>query len=398
MLDGWLTLTGGDIASKITKGASPRWQGFEYQNSGVLFVTSENVRDGHIDLSAPKFLSEEFRLKMSSSELQRGDILINIVGASIGRVCMFDSTYDSACINQAVCMLRVKREFHPPYFAYYLQAPFVRRRLLGSSSDSARPNLSLTDIREFQFEVPPLPEQRKIAEILRTWDEALEACERLIEQKQRQRSAVRQKVFGCDGVPPEKWPSAKLSEIVERVQRQADGEEHPVMTISGKSGFRRQDEKFVRFMAGESVSRYLLLKRGEFAYNKGNSKTFPQGCIYRLDQDTALVPFVYFAFALAEDLHSDFYAHLFASGFLNRQLTRLINSGVRNDGLLNIYSEDFFGCVVPVPPRVEQERIGQLFNMFSVEIDGLMYQLERLRQQKRGLMQRLLSGQWRVNV
>src|SRR5262249_39112885 len=127
--------------------------------------------------------------------------------------------------------------------------------------------------------LPPLPEQRKIAEILRTWDEAIETCERLREFKSHALTAARQRLFGRDGVPPSRWPAQRLDTLVERVRRQSDGDEHSVMTISGKNGFIRQDEKFDRFMAGDSVDRYLLLKRGEFAYNKGNSKTYPQGCI-----------------------------------------------------------------------------------------------------------------------
>lgn len=280
-------------------------------------------------------------------------------------------------------------------FLYYL---IISEQLARIADTSSIPQINNKHIIPHRILLPPLPEQRKIAEILRTWDEAIDACARLIEQKRLRLASARQHIFGREGLPPDTWPSAKLASLVERIQRRSVGEEHPVMTISGKFGFRRQDEKFARFMAGESVSRYLLLKRGEFAYNKGNSKTFPQGCIYRLEQDTALVPFVYFAFALSDDLDSDFYAHLFASGFLNRQLGRLVNSGVRNDGLLNIYADDFFGCEVPVPSRSEQESIGQLFNAFDEELTALGKQLEHLRQQKRGLMQKLLTGEWRVDV
>ena len=208
--------------------------------------------------------------------------------------------------------------------------------------------------------------------------------------------ATRQKFFGLDGVPPKKWSSARLHEITERVREQSGSGNHPIMTISGKHGFLRQDEKFDRFMAGDSVNKYLLLKRGEFAYNKGNSKTYPQGCIYRLEHESALVPFVYFAFSLGSGLSIDFFAHLFEAGFLNRQLARLINSGVRNDGLLNIYADDFFACEVPVPPRAEQERIAAFLTLAKGELAALDRELDALRRQKRGLMQKLLTGEWRV--
>jgi type I restriction enzyme S subunit len=168
------------------------------------------------------------------------------------------------------------------------------------------------------------------------------------------------------------------------------------MTISAKAGFLMQSDKFSRDMAGRSVERYTLLHQGEFAYNKGNSQTAPYGCIFRLDRPTALVPFVYFCFSLKKVLSQEFYTHLFAAGALNHQLSRLINSGVRNDGLLNLYAGDFFSCKVPVPPAEEQEKIASALTAAKREIALLDSEIDALSRQKRGLMQKLLTGEWRV--
>jgi type I restriction enzyme, S subunit len=176
MLDGWRTITGEELTIKITKGSSPKWQGFEYRPEGVLFITSENVRNGFLDVSEPKFLPPEFSQKARNSRLVYGDILVNIVGASIGRACQFKLKNIEANVNQAVCVMRLKAEFEAEFFLYLLQAPHIQRRLLGVQSSSARPNLSLTDFRDFVFDLPPIHEQRKIAEILETWDEALAGC------------------------------------------------------------------------------------------------------------------------------------------------------------------------------------------------------------------------------
>jgi type I restriction enzyme S subunit len=74
-------------------------------------------------------------------------------------------------------------------------------------------------------------------------------------------------------------------------------------------------------------------------------------------------------------------------------LSRLINSGVRNDGLLNLDADDFFGCRVPVPPRAEQEKIALALSAAKKEISLIDDGLDALMRQKRGLMQRLLAGQ-----
>lgn len=396
MPEGWQTFTGEELTTKITKGSSPKWQGFEYQSEGVLFVTSENVRDGFLDVSEPKFLPLEFSQKARNSRLKFGDILVNIVGASIGRACRFNLKAVEANVNQAVCVLRLKPEFEADFFLYLLQAPHVQRRLLGERSDSARPNLSLADFRRFSFDCPPFSQQRKIAEILRTWDEAIEKLEALRAAKDQQRKGVSQDLFAIDRPFPSHWERKPLEEISERIRRTNDGGDHPVMTISAKSGFLMQSDKFARDMAGSSVDRYTLLQEGEFAYNKGNSKTAPYGCVFQLDHPSAVIPFVYFCFKLNAGLHHPFYRHLFAAGALNHQLSRLINSGVRNDGLLNLYADDFFKCQVPVPPLAEQQEIAAIITAANKEIELLDKQIEAVTRQKRGLMQKLLTGEWRV--
>ena len=179
---GWAFRKGIEISEKITKGASPKWQGFEYQNEGVLFVTSENVRDGELDISQPKYLPLSFNNKMKNSILQQGDILINIVGASIGRSCIYDRII-SANINQAVCLVRTHENISKEYISFYLQHPLTIQKLFDTQSDSARPNLTLEDIRDFKFLIPPLPEQKAIATVLSLMDSAIQKTNQLIAQK-----------------------------------------------------------------------------------------------------------------------------------------------------------------------------------------------------------------------
>ena len=105
--NGFETKKLGKITELITKGASPNWQGFSYTNdsSQTLFITSENVREAKVDISEPKYLEDSFNEKQARSVLRKGDFLINIVGASIGRVAMFNLEC-KANINQAVALVR----------------------------------------------------------------------------------------------------------------------------------------------------------------------------------------------------------------------------------------------------------------------------------------------------
>ena len=151
---GWHIIKGNKITTKITKGQSPKWQGFEYQSTGILFVTSENVKDGHIDISDPKYLPIEFNEKIKNSQLKNGDVLINIVGASIGRCAVYNLNGQLANTNQAVCVFRTNEDNDSNFIAYYLQSEKTQRRLLGAQVETARANLSLGDFRKFKFIIP----------------------------------------------------------------------------------------------------------------------------------------------------------------------------------------------------------------------------------------------------
>jgi type I restriction enzyme S subunit len=152
--------SGEKITNLITKGASPKWQGFDYCDEGVLFVTSENVLEDSIDLKEKKYLPIAFHEKQKRSKLKKGDILINIVGASIGRLAVFNEEFENANINQAVCLFRLKEEIaKPEYIVNYLLEETNKTRLLNNQSATARPNLSLTNLNEYKFFLPRLEQQ-----------------------------------------------------------------------------------------------------------------------------------------------------------------------------------------------------------------------------------------------
>jgi type I restriction enzyme S subunit len=158
----------------ITKGESPNWQGFKYQSEGPLFITSENVREGNLDLvNNRKHIPLAFHQKLSRSQLFYGDILINLVGASIARSAIYDE-YEEANINQAVSLIRVNTDLVSTiWLAKYLQFDSNIHRLLGEQVETARANLSLTDLRKYLVAKPKKVEQEIIAIRLNLIDETI---------------------------------------------------------------------------------------------------------------------------------------------------------------------------------------------------------------------------------
>ena len=156
-----------EVTELITKGSSPKWQGIAYvpKSEGILFITSENVGNYNLrKLDDLKYVAKGFNEIEPRSILKFGDILMNLVGASIGRTAVYD-LHDGANINQAVALIRLVRKADgicPRFLLHYLNSPAAVDYMLSSRVVNAQPNISLTDAREFAIPIPPLAEQRRI--------------------------------------------------------------------------------------------------------------------------------------------------------------------------------------------------------------------------------------------
>lgn len=160
---GWPKRPLGELTSRITKGESPGWQGFEYTSEGPMFITSENVLWGSLDVTEPKRIPPAFHKKLSRSIVRANDILLNLVGASIGRCCLVPSGLGEANINQAVAVVSLGEYILPDFLANLLLSQDAQNYFHGGKVEGARANISLSDVREYKTVVPPLPLQQEFA-------------------------------------------------------------------------------------------------------------------------------------------------------------------------------------------------------------------------------------------
>lgn len=189
------------------------------------------------------------------------------------------------------------------------------------------------------------------------------------------------------GFLPNEWGYASLGDLSVELTETAGQRTYETVSISAGIGFVNQAEKFGKELSGKQYEKYIVLHKGDFSYNKGNSNRYPQGCIYRLnDREEAAVPNVFESFRIVRGC-PEYYEQLFISGFLNHQLFRLINHGVRDDGLLNLTGTDFYSCLLPVPPLREQERIVDLLST----CDSMIGRYEEKAEQYRTLKKHLLN-------
>lgn len=188
------------------------------------------------------------------------------------------------------------------------------------------------------------------------------------------------------------YKKTKLNEAVERIQRRDPTSEAPVMMLSAASGFIMQSEKYSRENAGQSLKKYILLRKGELAYNHGASKYKPFGCCFELKEDEARIPYVYHCFAVKENNDKSYIARLLNNQKIDQQLKRLISSSVRMDGLLNISYEEYTGIDLYLPSLLEQQKIADFLFLVDRRIEKQRQLVESLKKYKRGYFQRIISS------
>ena len=182
--EGWIEKPLGELCERITKGSSPKWQGISYVDTpGILFVTSENVGEYQLLMDSPKYVEEKFNSKDKKSILKNGDVLTNIVGASIGRTAVFNLD-DVANINQAVCLIRCEPSLLNNYYlAYLLNSPVFKQVLHSNEANSARANLSLGFFSQLTVPLPSLAEQRAVVAKLDVFREETQRLESFYQRK-----------------------------------------------------------------------------------------------------------------------------------------------------------------------------------------------------------------------
>ena len=157
------------------------------------------------------------------------------------------------------------------------------------------------------------------------------------------------------------WEQRKLGDVVKEIIRNDPESEAPIMMITANNGFIEQSERYAFNNAGESLKKYILLKKGELAYNHGASKLRPYGSCFALTTaENARIPFVYHCFS-AENQNAEFMSIELNGAEIENQLRKIVSSGARMDGLLNISFDEYTSVSVLLPGTEEQDRIADFF-------------------------------------
>ena len=259
-------------------------------------------------------------------------------------------------------------------FLYYL---FSTMDLGQYSGQSAQPGLAVGNLVELKSTLPDKQEQEKISGVLTALDTLITLHQRKYEKLVNIKKSMLDKMFPPNGasVPEirfkgftDPWEQRKLGEIAKEVVRNDPASDAPIMMITAGNGFIEQSDRYAFNNAGESLKKYILLECGELAYNHGASKLRPYGSCFALTTvEKARIPFVYHCFSV-EKSNPEFLSIELNGANVENQLRKIVSSGARMDGLLNIAYSEYTEVTVQLPKKEEQDWIAKFFKQLDTLI------------------------------
>ena len=387
---------------KVSSGGTPDTTNEIFWNGNINWCTPTDITK----LNGSKYIGETIvkitdkGLKSSSATLlPRGSVIV-CTRATIGKaaISVEEISTNQGFKNIIPNLIKVDVEF------LYYSIINSEHKLLRLGNGSTFLEVPKSDFESFKIPLPPLPEQKAIAQVLSTADAAIHTTEKIIAQKEFRKKWLMQQLLtgkkrlkGFSG----EWNEKKLSDFFDRVTRKNTEGNTTVVTISAQRGFVRQTDFFNKNIASEITDNYFLVERGEFCYNKSYSNGYPWGATKRLnDFEKAVVTTLYICFGVKDEkiTNPEFFEQYFGANHLDKGLTKIAHEGGRAHGLLNVTPSDFFSLKVTVPNQEEQTAIARVLQAADKEISLLKAKAEKLREQKKGLMQVLLTGKVRLKI
>ncbi len=390
----------GDIA-EITSGTTPSRDNSSFYSKGTIPWVKTTDLNNDVLNKTEELVTEAAVEQTSLRLLPTGTVLVAMYGGfnQIGRTALLGI---NATVNQALSALVCKQGVLNSYVLAWLNCKVGDWKRLAASSRKD-PNITGKDVERFPILIPKMEEQQRIVSVLSLWDTAIAKQTALIEQLTLRKRGLMQQLLtgkkrlkGFEGA----WKRIKLSDIAKRITRKNEENSQNVVTISAQRGFVVQTDFFNKSVASEILDNYYLVHRDEFCYNKSYSNGYPMGAIKRLKTfDKAVVTTLYICFKLKEkpQTNIDFFEQYCESGLLNKELVKVANEGGRAHGLLNVTPDDFFNMHMGVPAFEEQTVIASVLVNADKEIEIQKQKLAAMQEQKKGLMQVLLTGKRRIN-
>jgi len=388
--EGWAISPISEFVSDFESGVSvigedtPANENNEY---GVLKVSAvsygkfnprENKAINGISLARAKTTVKKDRIVMSRANSPE------LVGASTYIPIDYPTLFLSDKLWQL--MPNPKKIFSMYWLSLVLSSQQVRKKLskLATGTSQSMKNIPKERVLKMNVLVPPFAIQKQISEIIKIWNSAIEKIEGLIFEKEIAYTRQLNNFF-----PKQKGDNFKISDFCQEISVRNNNESDRVLSVTNHSGFVLPEDQFEKRVASADVSKYKLVRRGQFAYNPSRINV---GSIARLDDwDIGVLSPMYTVFKLDEKkIETDYFLHWLQSKHANYHIRQCAQGSVRK----TVAFADFQEIEMPIPDLKRQKKIAVYLNLLRREISILKKVAQNYTSEKTFLMNKLLAGEW----
>jgi type I restriction enzyme, S subunit len=374
----------------------------EFADNGYcLFLSAANVTKYGFVFEDCQFISKEKDSKLRKGKLVKRDIVITTRG-TVGNIAIFDVNvpYENIRINSGMAIIRSKETLIcSEFLQVMLISDIIQNQIKRFSFGSAQPQLTISIINDLVLSIPSLDEQKAIVDVLSHWCHAIDYTERLITTKQAHRKWLMQQLLTGKHRAPgfsKKWVAKCMKDLVEPILRPVPKPTEAYKALGIRSHCKGTFERLVSDPNTVDMDELFIAKKGDLIVNitfawEGAIAFVPE------EHDGNLVSHRFPTYKLKEnEVDADFLRYMVIQPRFIFTLVLISPGGAGRNRVMS--KRDFLDIELSVPCLEEQRRIGKILKLADEEITLLSKQCDALKEQKKGLMQQLLTGKVRVTV
>ncbi|MBU2706336.1 restriction endonuclease subunit S [Zooshikella marina] len=372
----------------------PKGYSLVKENTGFPYIRVTDMKNGTVDESGILYVPVNIAPKISRYIINKDDVFISVAGNGLGITGIIPESLDGANLTENADKL-TNLKINQKFLFEVLRSPIIQNKVEAEKTQNAQPKLALTRIKGFEIPVPPLSEQKKIAKILSTWDKAITTTEQLLTNSTQQKKALMQQLLtGKKRLPgfSGEWEKLHFSDIADL----------------NKKKFNPQNESEEKeCIELEHISQGTSALLGSTTTHKAVStkSVFTKGCIlfgklrpylrkYWLADREGVCSTEIWVLSVNRNKSIPEYLHQLVQMDFFIDSTNVASGTHMPRADWNVVKD----LIVFAPELEEQQKIATILSTADKEIEILQQKLDCLKQEKKALMQQLLTGKRRVNV
>lgn len=381
----------GELADRIFVGIASAAT-HAYRESGVLLLRNMNIKDGGIDRSDLIYIDPSYEAQHIRKRLQAGDVLTVRTGYAGVSAVLPDDLVGAQCFTALVTRPNEKA-LDSQFLAMFLNSPLGEKAFTRSEAGGSQKNVNAGSLEELLIPTPPIEDQRQIAKVLSDWDTAIQKTEQLIAAKERHYThELRRLISRGDKARASGEIQAVLGNFLSE-SREPDNDQDPAKRLTVRLHLQGVEARPVRGIESDGATAYFRRRAGQLIYGKQN--------IFR--GSIGLIPPELDGYCSTQDLPAFDIGAGVDPEWLYYWLSRKdfyesLESLAAGSGSKRLHPEELLRIKIALPDVTTQSAVARYLNALREEINLIAKSSNALKVQKRGLMQKLLTGHWRLPV